>query len=83
MASTSISKARTNLYKLVETTIKSHEPTIITTKDGDVVIVSLEDFEAMQESLTILQTMPGIAEEAKQAKEAPDEDFIGKDDLEW
>ena len=75
--------AKTNLYKLVQHTIASHEPVIVTGKTGNVVILSLKDYKALQETLYILQTMPSISNEAKKAKTTKNGDLYGKDKLTW
>ena len=79
----SITVARTNLYKLAERAIESHEPITLVGKNGNVVMLSLEDYESLQETIYILQTMPGISKEAKKAKTAKKKDLYGKDDLPW
>jgi PHD/YefM family antitoxin component YafN of YafNO toxin-antitoxin module len=83
MDTTSITVARSNLYKLAQHTIDSHEPITLTGKNGNVVMLSLEDYEALQETVYILQTMPSISKEAKKAKSAKKKDLYGRDALPW
>jgi antitoxin YefM len=78
-----ITAARANLFNLVKETVESHEPVTITSKDGDAVMLSLEDFEALQETLFVLQTMPGIRAEAEDVRDGNDDDLVGKDELKW
>lgn len=80
---TTITTARANLYKLAQQTIDSHEPITLTGKAGPVVMLSLEDYEALQETIYILQTMPNIGSEAKKAKTAKKGELYGKDALPW
>ena len=71
MTTISATKARTNLYTLIDETNESHEPIQITGKRGNAVLVSEDDWRAIQESL-YLQSIPGMVESIKKArKEGP------------
>jgi len=49
--------ARQNLAKTMESVCKDHSPVIITRKTNDsVVIVSLEDYEALEETAYLLRS---------------------------
>ncbi len=53
----SYTHARNNLAKTMEKVIKDHTPLIITRKNEDaVVLISLEDYEAMEETAYLLQS---------------------------
>ena len=53
----SYTHARNNLAKTMEKVIKDHTPLIITRKNKDaVVLISLEDYEAMEETAYLLQS---------------------------
>ncbi|HIP72304.1 MAG TPA: type II toxin-antitoxin system prevent-host-death family antitoxin [Anaerolineae bacterium] len=53
----SYTNARNNLAKTMEKVIKDHTPLIITRKNEDaVVLISLEDYEAMEETTYLLQS---------------------------
>jgi len=54
-----ISQARANIFKLVEKTNKEHQPIIITGKNSDAVLMSLEDWTSMQETL-YLTSIPNM-----------------------
>lgn len=82
MESVNVTSARANLFKLVKIAIDSSEPINITSKDGDVVMLSKEDFESMQETLYLLSNK-GLVKDAVSMKSAPDEDFVERDDLPW
>lgn len=82
MNTITISEARSNLYKLAEKTLDSHEPITVTTKHGNVVILSQEDFESIQETLYILQTVPKIVERVNEAKKGKG-NFCTRDKLPW
>lgn len=52
-----VSEARANLKSVIEKVLDTHEPTIVTSqRSGNVVVISQEDFNAMQETLYLLST---------------------------
>jgi antitoxin YefM len=65
------SKARSNLFRLLEEVNKNHLPKIITSRKGDAVLVSREDWETLQETL-YLQSIPNFVESIQEAEEADD-----------
>lgn len=54
MTSLTASQARANLYKLVDQVAQQHEPVIINGKRNDAVLISGEDWRAIQETLYLL-----------------------------
>lgn len=54
MKTISASAARANLYKLLDDTAESHEPVQITGKRRNAILVSEEDWRAVQETLYLL-----------------------------
>ena len=75
-----VSQARANIYKLIDETAENHEPVIITGKRHDAVMLSLEDWRAIEETL-YLNAIPGLVESVLEAKKAPDEEF--SEELDW
>ncbi|USE35719.1 type II toxin-antitoxin system Phd/YefM family antitoxin [Endozoicomonas sp. SCSIO W0465] len=59
MSSYSASEARANLYRLIDETAKNHKPVLITGKRNNAVLVSEEDWSAIQETLHLL-SVPGM-----------------------
>jgi prevent-host-death family protein len=53
--------ARNNFFKLIEEVLTTHEPIFITGKKGNVVVLSEEDYRAIQETL-YLSSVPGMRE---------------------
>jgi antitoxin YefM len=64
------SKARANLYRLVEQTVESSEPVQITSKKGSAVLVSSQDWNAIQETVYLL-SIPGMRESIREGLESP------------
>ena len=61
MASITATEARKQLYKLLDEVAASHEPIEITGKRSSAVLVSGEDWRAVQETMHLL-SIPGMRE---------------------
>jgi prevent-host-death family protein len=64
------SEARANLYRLMDQAAESHQPVTIVGKRNDAVLVSAEDWQAIQETLTLL-SVPGMRESIKEGMAEP------------
>jgi prevent-host-death family protein len=64
------SEARANLYRLIDQTVESHEPIIISGKRASAVLLSAEDWSAIQETLYML-AVPGMRESIKEGMAEP------------
>lgn len=64
MPTVSTSDARANLYRLLEQVAKTHEPINISGKRHHAVLVSAQDWSAIQEALYLL-SVPGMRESIK------------------
>jgi len=73
-------EARSKLYSLIDETLKTHKPIVITGKRGNAVLVSEEDWNAIEETLYLL-AIPGMRESIKEGM-AEDVDDCSED-LEW
>ncbi len=70
MTTLTVTQARANLFKLLEQAALSHEPIQITGRRQNGVLISEDDFRAMQETLHIV-SIPGLKESLLKAKKAP------------
>jgi prevent-host-death family protein len=70
MDTISASDARARLYNLIDETAASHVPITITGKRNNAVLVSAEDWTAIQETLYLL-SVPGMRESIMAAREEP------------
>lgn len=70
MNTLSASEARTNLYRLIDQTAEFHEPVIISGKRHSAVLLSVEDWSAIQETLYLL-AVPGMRESIKTGMAEP------------
>jgi len=80
MTTISATKARSQLYQLIDAANDSHEPIQITGKRGNAVLLSESDWRAIQETL-YLQSIPGMVESIQQARMEGIPN--ASDDLEW
>ena len=60
-------EARQNLFKLVKKSVKGHVPVKITSKEGDAVLVSENDYEGLLETLELL-SVPGMRRSIQEAR---------------
>lgn len=51
MLTTNITSFKQHLFELLEQTVKYNEPITVTTKDGNAVIISEEDYNCIMETL--------------------------------
>jgi antitoxin YefM len=67
----SASEARAKLFSLVEQVNKDHSPRVITSRQGDAVLLSKTDWESIQETL-YLQSVPGLIDSIREAEQLND-----------
>ena len=61
MRTVTITNARKELYNLIDDTIKSSVPLQITAKRGNAILISEDDWRAIQETMYLL-SVPGMRE---------------------
>ena len=64
------SEARAGLYRLIDQAAESHQPVLISGKRSNAVLVSAEDWSAIQETLYLL-AVPSMRESIKDAMAQP------------
>lgn len=64
MTSLTTTQARSNLYRLIDEVAESHTPILITGKKNNAVLISEQDWEAIQETL-YLTSIPGMSDSIK------------------
>ena len=70
MAVLTASEARANLYRLIDQAAESHQPIVIAGKRRSAVLVSEEDWRAMQETMYLL-SIPGMRKSIRDAMAEP------------
>jgi prevent-host-death family protein len=74
-----VSKARANIYNLIDETAQTHEPILITGKRNNAVMISQEDWNAIEETLYL--NSQGVTDSIIEAMNAPDSEF--SEEIEW
>jgi prevent-host-death family protein len=70
MTNMTATKARANLYSLVDEVAESHQPIHIAGKRNSAVLVSEEDWRAVQETLYLLG-VPGMRDSIRKGLKTP------------
>ena len=70
MPSIKATDARARLYRLLDEVAESHEPVLISGKRANAILVSEDDWRAIQETLCLL-SVPGMREAIREGLETP------------
>lgn len=70
MKTITATKARSNLYKLIDETAKANHPIQITGKRTNAVLISEDDWSSIQETLYLL-SIPGMRESIVKGMKLP------------
>ena len=82
MTNVNITNFRKNIYEMIETTIEYNEPLNITTKKGNAVVLSEEDYNSLIETLYI-SSVPNMKEEIIKRANDESNEFVDEDEVEW
>lgn len=82
MINTNITNFRKNLFAILEQTIKYNEPVNISTKEGNAVIISEEDYNGLMETL-YLTSIPSMKEKILEGLATPLEECLSEDEVQW
>ena len=82
MTTTNITNFRKNAFNYVEQTIRYNEPLNISTKEGNAVLLSEEDYSGIMETLYLV-SMPGMREKIMEGMSTPLEDCVVEAAVEW
>lgn len=80
MKTITASEARANLYKLLDETAVTSKPVQITGRRSDAVLVSVDDWQAIQETLHLL-SVPGMRESIRKGMATPVRECL--ESLDW
>jgi prevent-host-death family protein len=80
VGSTNVTNARQNLFRFIEQVNEEHEPLLITGKKGSAVLVSEDDWRAIEETL-FLNSIPGMTESIRDGMSTPSSEM--DESLEW
>ena len=82
MTNTNITNFRKNIYEMLETTIKYNEPINVSTKKGNAIVISEEDYNNLMETLYII-SVPGLKDEILKRANDSDKEFVDEEKVEW
>lgn len=82
MRTVPVTSARQDIFNIIEQTIVNSEPIQITSKKGDVVMISLEDCAAIQETLNLL-SIPEIRKSILDGAKEPTDECKSLEDIGW
>lgn len=82
MLNTNITNFRKNIFTILEQTIKYNEPVNISTKSGNAVIISEEDYNGLMETL-YLSSIPNMKEKLIDGMNTPLDECIPENEVEW
>ena len=80
MPTITATEARANLYRLIDEVTESHQPLTISGKRNKAVLISDEDWSAIQETLFLL-SIPGMRESIHEGMDTPIDEC--SQDIEW
>ncbi len=80
MPTLTASEARARLYRLIDEAAEAHEPVVITGKRGNAVLISEEDWRAIEETLYLV-SIPGMRESIVEGLKTPVKEC--SKDLKW
>jgi len=82
MLNTNVTNFRKNIFGMLEQTIKYNEPVNISTKDGNAVVLSEEDYNGLMVTLQ-LSSIPGMKEKIVDGLNTPVSDCLSENEVEW
>ncbi|MUG97672.1 type II toxin-antitoxin system prevent-host-death family antitoxin [Scytonema sp. UIC 10036] len=77
-----VNDAQQHLDAVINDSVQSHTPVIITGNQNQAVLISLEDWNAIQETLYLLQ-VPSMREDLLEGMNTPVEECVTKEKLDW
>jgi PHD/YefM family antitoxin component YafN of YafNO toxin-antitoxin module len=82
MLNTNATNFRKDVFKLLEQTIRFNEPINISTKDGNAVVISEEDYNGLIETL-YLSSMPDVKDGIIEGLNTPISECIPENEITW
>ena len=83
MTTVTATKARENIYKLISSVNENNQPiTITNSKGGNAVLLSEDDWNAIQETL-YLNSIPNLVESILEGGNTPVEECLSEDEVVW
>lgn len=81
MTTVNVTNFRKDIYSLLEQIIRFNEPINISTKNGNAVVLSEEDYNSLMETLYIM-SVPNLKDEIIERANDMAENFVSEDEVE-
>ena len=78
MTTINSTNARKNFFKIIEDVVKTNRPVTVTGKSGNVLIISEDDYNSIQETM-YLCSIPGMREKIIKGINTPLEECVEED----
>ena len=82
MATLTPTNFRKDLFKVLENTIKFNEKVNIATKDGNVILISEEEWNGLMATLEICSN-PKLKKKIIEGMNSPEEEFLDEGEVDW
>lgn len=82
MTTTNITNFRQNIFEMLENTIKYNDLLNITTKFGNAVVLSEDEYLGLIETLSILSN-PEMKSKIMEGKDTPLDDCVPESEVKW
>lgn len=82
MINTNVTHFRKNVSTLLEQTLKFNEPIHVSTRNGNVVVLSEDDYRGILETLE-MNTNPVMKQKLLEGKDTPLSECIPESEVEW
>lgn len=82
MLNTDITSFRKNVFSMIEQTIKYNEPLNISTKAGNAVVLSEENYRGMMETLNLMSD-PGMKSKLLDGMATLLSECVSEDEMDW
>ena len=82
MINTNVTNFRKQIFELIDQTVKYNEPINISTKSGNAVLISEEDYNGLMETV-YLSLIPGMKEKIIEGLNTPLNESLPENEVEW
>ena len=82
MTNVNVTNFRKDIYELLDQTIKYNEPINISTKNGNAIVLSEEDYNNIMETLYI-SSIPGLKEDIIKGLKEPIDECVDEKEAKW
>lgn len=82
MLNTNITTFRKNVFSMLEQTVRYNETLNISTKEGNAIVLSEDDYRSLMETVNLL-SVPGMRDKLLAGRDEPLADCIPESEVEW